>query len=198
MKYFVISQPKAGTYLCSNLLREFKLEATGIHCNGSKNYKIYRPDDPLLHRYIDSNNFDLLKTVSYKKNTFLEVLDEIGENEFAVGHVKHTELSKQDLINFKKIIVTRNYQDYADSKKRYYETYNAKVFSGTFELYSNILLWVRENNTFKLTFYDMINCNIKKIDELQLFLFDKKSYDSKECIQNALQKPSLTKSNIRK
>lgn len=197
MKYFIISQPKAGTYLCSNLLMEFNIKSTGIHCNGSKKFKIFRPDDPLLHQYIDSNKIDLLKTISHQRKTFLEVLEEIKENEFAVGHVRYTESAKNNLINFKKILVTRNYQDYENSKKRYFETYNATVSLGTTELFSNILCWGNEDNVFKLSFDDMINSNLSKIDESQLFLFGKVSYNSKECIQNALQKKSLTKSNLR-
>ena len=48
---------------------------------------------------------------------------------------------------------------------------------------------------FEITFNDMVNCNVKRIDELQEFLHIKEyiGKDSKTIVENALARDSVTK-----
>lgn len=191
MKYFIISQPKAGTYLCSNLLVELGLIQTGMHCKGTGKFQKYNLQDP----YAVSK----VKEYTYFLKNFQEVVDTIPENAFAVGHFSPTNRRIRSLENFKKILVIRPYEDFMDSAQRFSIDYNRDVIGKNRQSqYQIINEWKNQRDVFTINFYDMINKNLNKINELQLFLFNKIVVDSNQAINNALKKDSLTKSSIRK
>ena len=191
MKYFIISQPKAGTYLCSNLLVELGLIQTGMHCKGTGKFQKYNLEDP--------NAVSKVKEYTHFLNSFQEVVDSIPENAFAVGHISPTNRRIKSLEGFKKILVIRPYVDFIDSAKRFAIDYNRDGIGKNKESqYQIINEWKNQKDVFTINFYDMINKNLNKINELQYFLFGKIVTDSNQAINNALKKDSLTKSSIRK
>lgn len=191
MKYFIISQPKAGTYLCSNLLVEFGLHQTGMHCKGSGKFQKYDLTDP----YAVSN----VKEYTYVLKSFKAVVESIPDNGFAVGHFSPNSKRVAVLNDFKKILVIRPHEDYQGAADRFKNDYNRSLFGlDSNAMYNTIKEWQNEENVFVINFYDMINKNVNKINQLQLFLFDKIVTDSNKAINNALKKDSLTKSSIRK
>lgn len=191
MKYFIISQPKAGTYLCSNLLVELGLQQTGMHCKGTGKFQKYNLQDP--------NAVNKVKEYTHFANNFQEVVDSIPENAFAVGHISPTNRRIKSLECFKKILVIRPYEDYKDSAERFSIDYNRNLGQkNKKEQYKIINEWKNQKDVFTINFYDMINKNLNKINELQYFLFGKIVTDSNQAINNALKKDSLTKSSMRK
>lgn len=189
MKYFIISQPKAGTYLCSNLLKELGIKQTGMHCKGTGLYQQYDLTDPEAVRKP--------KEYTHTLPSFKDVLDIIPEESFAVGHLHHSIQNAKYLKNFKKILVVRPYSDFEEAAKRFKEDLNRKVSSSERD-YRKIQKWQGEKNVFVINFYDMINRDIIKINQLQLYLFGEIKFKSKNVINNALQADSLTKTSIRK
>jgi len=189
-KFFIISQPKAGTYLCSNLLINFNLEATGMHIKNRK-ARIYDPTyNPKFETKTQVKEYMQQRTIT--KPYFDDFIKMIPQDGFAVGHTPYDKKYISGLESCKKILLLRPYQEHLDSKARFYGGSSIDK-----EGYENIELWKHEPNTFTLNFHDMINCNIEVIDNLQKFLFDEIKYDSKAEMQKALDAPSLTKSEIR-
>ena len=67
----------------------------------------------------------------------------------------------------------------------------------TDEILDQYHLWLQQPKTFHLTFDDLINKNTLKLDQLQVFLFQRVQYNSADAILSALANPSPTKSSIR-
>ena len=196
MKTIIISQPKAGTYLAANLLQEFGLTFSGIHINNNGSYKKFPLEITNLKDYLDIDK-KLYKSIIVKNKNFEEPLSLIHSNCFAVGHLQYDELKEQKLQNFKKILITRPFEDFNSSKERFIKEKNSRV-TGNKEIYDNIVKWGIKKDVFSINFYDIININSKVIDNLQKSLFNEILYDSEISIMNALKKDSLTKSSIRK
>lgn len=193
MKILVISQPKSGTYLCANLLQEFELTFTGLHINTN-----------CYHEYDLSDLKDSVEN-SEKYRVVMDLplsLSKIKENSFAVSHLNYNHEHQKLLNEFKKVLVTRNYYQSLESYERFKELRKVPHYSKIVKLkeqtYQDMKKWRDVPNTFHITFDDMINKNIKEIDKLQEFLFNKIIYNSETTIVNALNKDSLTKSSIRK
>lgn len=189
-KYFIISQPKAGTYLCSNFLINLNLIATGMHIKNRK-ARIYDPkDNPKFQTKKEMRQYMSERTIT--KKTFDEFIEMIPENGFAVGHTPYDKKYISGLEFCKKILLLRPYEEHKESLSRFYG--NSSI---TQQTYNNIELWKHEANTFVMTFDDMINCNVQVLDNLQKFLFGNIKFDSKIEMKKALDAPSLTKSEIR-
>ena len=181
----IISQPKAGTYLCANLLKEMDLCFDGYHIDRCK-YEKYNLED------LESSRFD---TKKYRHSAGLEKsLSLIESNCIGVCHLPYTSMNKDLLKNFKIILLLRDYKDCLASWEKWSKyRYNKKKQYISFNLFQDISKWENENNVFTMQFKSMVNKNINGIDSLQLFLFNKIRYDSSLCITNALSKDSLTK-----
>lgn len=186
MKSIIISQPKAGTYLCANLLQEFGLTFTGMHVRGN-NYTQLDLDDLTYSRH---------HLKSLKKHVPLEdSLNLISDNQFAVSHLECFNREQTALVSFKKILLLRDYE----SAKKSWNTWSritgkskdSKNIDKKFR--KRIELWKTVDNVFVMNFNDMKNKNIDVIDNLQKFLFEETVFDSDVCISNALRKQSLTK-----
>lgn len=186
MKYFIISQPKAGTYLCANLLQEFNIGFEGLHFTLNK-----------YQRY-DLNNLEDCRKNRSKysiKSPIHESINQIKDSHLGVGHLGYTNDTESLLKDFKKILLVRDKTSSTKSWKTW-----AKITgkSPNSELITDgkrvsIEKWSGKENVFVLNFYDMINHNLEKINELQTFLFGTVVFDSKESIDKALKKDSLTK-----
>jgi len=188
MRTFIISQPKAGTYLCANLLVELGLKHTGMHCKGTGKYQAYDLDDPdAIHKGPEYTK---------EKGNFMQVLDLIPDNAFAVGHLEYTDKHIDALKNFKKVLVTRPFKDFDAALERFQKEMNRKVAINK-NKYEKIKKWNDEQDVFMINFYDMIDKNEKKIDELQMHLFGEVRVNSLTAITNALEAKSLTKTSLR-
>lgn len=188
MKYFIISQPKAGTYLCANLLSEFNLINTRLHISERK-YELY-----------DFNNLEEsrknLTNFSYPIPLH-DSLTKIFDNQFAVGHIPYSENNRNLLKNFKKILLIREYDGIKNSATRWaHSTGRSLNIKKVFDIAEDVIRW-KQDNVFIINFQDLIEKNENIINKLQIFLFGNILYDSLKSIENALIKDSLTKSNVR-
>lgn len=186
MKYFIISQPKAGTYLCANLLQEFGIAFEGLHFTLNK-----------YQRY-DLNNLEDCRKNRSKysiKSPIEESIKLIKNRQVGVGHLNYDNNTENLLKDFKKILLVRDKTSSITSWKKW-----AKITgkSSNSELITQgkrvgIENWNNKENVFTLSFYDMINVNLEKINNLQIFLFDKLISNSEIAMKIALKKDSLTK-----
>jgi len=185
MKYFIISQPKAGTYLLSNVLIELGIEPTHLHIS-TTNYQDYSSKE------IDAATNP--KKYS-KKIPMEESLRLIGNNSFAVGHIPYNNTTEILLKDFKKILITRDTNGIKESFERFKKEFQRRNrYNKT--LNDNIEMW-KKTNIFHIKFEEVISKNAEKIDSLQTYLFNKINVNSENALENALNNPSLTKSSIR-
>lgn len=186
MKYFVISQPKAGTYLAANLLSEMGIKFEGLHFS-LNSYQHYNLSD------INESRKNRKKYT--KKGHISETINLVKEGTVGVGHIECNHSTEEYLKNFKKILLVRDLESTIESWKDWakitHKSVNSKLLDKTFR--KNIAAWKEKSGIFVLDFYDMKNKNLKKIDELQIFLFSKIKYDSDNAISSALKKDSITK-----
>jgi hypothetical protein len=183
MKYFIISQPKAGTYLMSNILENMGIIPSKLHF-----------DPKLIRKFNSLEDYETLK-ISIK-NAFKE---EIKDNEFAVGHIPYTLENEESLRGIKKVLITRSEKEIRESAKRYLQEHGINVEEiikkSNLEKINN---WNDKEEVFSIRFEDVVGKNIEKLNELQMFLFNEIRFDSLEVINKALAKDSLTKSSIRR
>lgn len=181
MKTLIISLPKAGTYLCSNLLVEFGIEQSYMHFNPN-NFQKYKAD-----------KMDEARTNPGKftrKLKFKDAITYLRDGSFAVSHLPFDSQRQTLLQDTKKILLLRDREEILES----YERWNAATGRVTPPLRLNeIELWGKQDDVYVLTFNQMINKNIGMIDGLQYYLFGEIKYDSLQCLQNALDAPSMTK-----
>ena len=189
MKVFVLSQPKAGTYLCVNILKEFGFQFDGYHF-GEKKYERY-PD--ATHPNFKNIIFNpkLVETRSKLK----ESIKLIKDGHIGVGHLTFSHQTELVLSDFKKIILTRPDKEILDSLKRW-ESYSGRKptnIAPTMARIRGVEQWPQRDDIFHMTFADMKNSNIMKIDQLQDFLKIDPKLDSKKVCSDALKNPSKTK-----
>lgn len=186
MKCFVISQPKAGTYLATNLLKELGFNFEGLHYS-TKSYQQY-----------DLSNLENARTDRKKytvKKHFSESINLVKENSVGVGHLTYEAETEEILKDFKKILLLRDLktttESWAEWAKVTHKSSNSKMINKNFRF--NIEKWRQKENVFVLDFFDMKNKKVDKIDQLQLFLFNNIKFNSYTAITQALEKDSLTK-----
>lgn len=186
MKYIIISQPKAGTFLLANLYKEFGLL--------QDNYKLLLETQILSwtdhnwHNFEDRDNVDV--PFSYAVNT-------IKDNEFAMTHAEPSKQNKEVLSQFKKVLITRDYEDVLDSFSRFQNEKNVLHGVELPEERINTMLEWKTEDVFHLTFNQLLEKNIEQIDSLQNYLFGKIVCNSNVAITNALNNASPTRSSIR-
>lgn len=186
MKTLIISQPKSGTYLCANLLQEFGLKFDGLHLSET-HYQRY----DLSNKYKSLNNKDKFTVTEHISKS----IKKVNDNYFAVSHFNYTEELDVLFKEYKKIIITRSKNEIVESWQRFGELKKVKSDIDVSKLQQHH--WLDYPNTFHLRFNDMIDKNINILDNLQLFLFNNILHSSHACMNNALSKDSLTKSNFR-
>jgi hypothetical protein len=112
MKYFIISQPKAGTYLAANILENMGIISSKLHF------------DPGLVR-----KFETLKEFEEYSMTFNQALKKkLKDGEFAVGHM-HYNANISALKGIKKILITRDRKEIRKSARRYFKETGIKTWS---------------------------------------------------------------------
>jgi hypothetical protein len=182
MKYFIISQPKAGTYLLSNILENMGIIPSKLHF-----------DPNLVRRFTTLEDYERLNIPLNRA-----VIKLLKENEFAVGHLTCGEKEEEALQNVKKILITRNTKGIKESALRYFKETGIDV--GEIVSYRNLMnikKWRRVKEVFHITFEDIIKKDTRKINKLQMFLFNEIRFNSLEIINKSLEQESLTKSSIR-
>jgi len=195
VKAFIISQPKAGTYLCSNLLINLGMTATGMHVKGNK-YRTYNPTQPLPRFETKQQLREYIASVTTHAKSFNDILTRIPENGFAVGHLVPDMKYINGLKDFKKILLVRDFAEHQESIVRFQNEVKGST-SVDKNAYAAIANWQYESNVFVLDFNDMIKPRYAKIRKLQNFLFGTVITDEKEAMDKALASPSPTKSSIR-
>lgn len=183
MKAVVISMPKAGTYLAANLLQSLGMDFSHIHI------------DPGMHRIFKNN--DLKNFDSFKGDLSMAV-SKLKENQFAVGHIPFNKVNEQYLSDYKKILVVRDEKAIQESAQRYKKEKGPDVSSiiNSNNL-KNIKQWSSLKDVFVINFKEMIDEDIIKINNLQLYLFGNVNTNSYLAISQAKQMDSLTKSSVR-
>jgi len=190
MKYLVISQPKAGTYLSANLLEEMGLIWTKLHFA-----------DNSVRSFQDINISEARMNNTHKtiNRSLPDSLNLIPDGGFAVSHMKHSVEIEKKLSNVKKILLVRNFDETYESTKTFLKETNRKFSLNNLQsMHDAVIPWKNCSDVFFMQFDDMINKNVIVLDKLQYFLFNELRVDSLQTIKSALNKDSITKSNKRR
>lgn len=181
MKYFIISQPKSGTHLMTNLYRNLGIDG---------GYILFNQHGITMQPYRDSY-LSLQLEFEFEESSHL-----IIDNKFGYGHLEYSESNYNILKDFNLVYLTRNYNSMLESSQRYYEEKN-ELISVTKERYEAIDRWSKIDGVFKIHFEDLIGLNYDVVDKLQNHLFGSVTRDSKATLDRSLAQPSKTKSSIR-
>jgi len=195
----IISQPKAGTYLCSEIAKNLGLHQTYMHLS-QLFYSQYDSD-----RMFESRQFP--KKFQVKK-PLEESVNLIEPNSFAVTHVDCTPENIELFDRFKKVVLLRDVNEILSSRKKWLEESGRtiavkgdkrkpKINPWTRERIERLSDWTKVDNTFVLQFNQMIGKDIEAIDGLQLFLFNEIKHNSLDVIEKSLQAETFTKSSKR-
>lgn len=101
----------------------------------------------------------------------------INNNSFAVGHIGYSDSNAELLSDFKKILITRPANERIESGMRWAVMKQGKSTHWTKEKLEQRYNdgdhegWLNENNVFHITFNDMKNKNISRINQLQEFIW---------------------------
>ena len=185
MKVAIISQPKAGTYLCGNLLQCLGLEFAMIHAREQNYTKVHKKKEYQL-KYLRKQKI---------RSPLHKTIELVNENQYFVSHLECNDYTQTVLRPFKKILLLRDLESCVESWKKWANVVNKSSETKMLDLdfRNNIKKWQKQEGVFTMSFYDMKNKNHKVINRLQHFLFDSVTVDSSLAIQNALETDSLTK-----
>jgi len=200
-RIFVISQPKAGTYLLANLLLQLGFKGGSIdnlegikHCDRGK-VEIY-PYPGTRHFYDARQHPEKYRL----RMGFQRTTETVNKGEFAVGHVL-PKFSAYPIREFKKIFITRPVNEIEQSLNRW-DKFSGRSPSNTtdvLKLAKEMLEWNDYGDSFEIqkifqmTFDDIKHKNVYKIDALQKYLDIDPIHDSEQLCNLALQNDSLTK-----
>lgn len=162
---------RSGIHLCENHYKHYNLTNIG-YCRGH--------ELEFQHRGKVSDSVSL-----------------INESEVAVTHVSPTKTHIESFQPFKKIFLYRDYKSRMESWGRTGIQRLDDDYYMTEEYHNGMFSWAKQDNVFKMSFYDMLEVNVDTINQLQRFLFNDMRYDSADCMNIALRTNSLTKSAIR-
>lgn len=191
MKAFVISQPKAGTYLLSSFLYHIGMNQSYMHISE----RVYYQFDP-EHIELARTNPELYQ----RAQPYYESIKQIPKNGFAVGHLPYQNNFELVLRDVKKILLTRDHNEIAESYRRWSNESGRGFIEEKFNRMLSKLDPIREwkgYDVFAITFQDLIDKNIDKLDQLQLFLYNKINVSSSIAIEKALNYDTKTKSSLR-
>ena len=192
MRAFIISQPKSGTYLLSNLLANMGLTQTYLHLS----LRVYYQYDGANLAEARANPQKYQLAAPLENSVHL-----VPDNAFAVGHLPRTEQTITALQPFKNILTTRNHVAIRNSYIRWAKEsgrgYDEPKLTRAMNRAEDALAWYQDPAVYVLPFDDMINVNVDKIDGLQRFLFDEVRFDSQALMRLALSQDSKTKSSLR-
>lgn len=186
----ILSQPKSGTYLASEILAQMGLHQTYMHLSPDV-YSQYDPENILDGRH-NPDKYMVRKPL-------MESTKLVEPNSFCVGHLDCNTLTKNCLDNFFKIVLTRNENERKESWERFYNGTIRKQtnFEQGRRKGNNVFKWTSDPDTFVIDFQDMIGKHTRVFDRLQHALFGKIKFDSNMILEKSLQAETLTKSNKR-
>ncbi len=189
IKCFIISQPKAGTYLCANILKELGFYFHNNHFS-EKHFAIYPPvGSPEL---VEKLQHPHKAKVRYPLRMSLQRLK---SGQVGVGHLVYKHDTEKLLRKFYKIVLTRDKEDIIASMDRWQKLSKRAPanLDAVLETADRILPWISREGVFHMTFNDMKNMNLDKINKLQSFLGIYHRLGSETLIKRALAEPSITK-----
>lgn len=191
MRVLIISQPKAGTYLCGALLSSLGLHHTYMHI-ALNAYDHYDPTQ-LDQGRKNPNQFRKSKPLEHS-------LKMVRTGSFAMSHLPCEPRVINATTEFKKIILTRDYDSANQSWKTWIQE-SGRVKGRLSELnprkHQEMLQWLELPGVFHLDFQDMININETRINQLQQYIFGTIKRPSKIAMEGALARQTLTKSSRR-
>ena len=189
IKCFIISQPKAGTYLCANILKELGFYFHNNHFS-EKHFAIYPPvGSPELAVKLQHPHRARVRHVLQQS------LPRIKSGQVGVGHLIYKHDTEKRLRKFYKIVLTRDKKDILASMERWtkFSKRPPANLNAVLDTADRILPWISRQGVFHMTFNDMKNMNLDKINKLQSFLRIYHSLGSETLIKRALAEPSITK-----
>ena len=189
IKCFIISQPKAGTYLCANILKELGFHFHNNHFS-EKHFAIYPPvGSPELAVKLQHPHRARVRHVLQQS------LPRIKSGQVGVGHLIYKHDTEKRLRKFYKIVLTRDKKDILASMERWtkFSKRPPANLNAVLDTADRILPWISRQGAFHMTFNDMKNMNLDKINKLQSFLRIYHSLGSETLIKRALAEPSITK-----
>ena len=189
IKCFIISQPKAGTYLCANILKELGFHFHNNHFS-EKHFAIYPPvGSPELAVKLQHPHRARVRHVLQQS------LPRIKSGQVGVGHLIYKHDTEKRLRKFYKIVLTRDKKDILASMERWtkFSKRPPANLNAVLDTADRILPWIARQGVFHMTFNDMKNMNLDKINKLQSFLRIYHSLGSETLIKRALAEPSITK-----
>lgn len=189
VKCFIISQPKAGTYLCANILKELGLRFNNNHFS-EKHFEIYPPvGSPALAEKLQHPHRAKIRCPLRRS------LKRIRAGQVGVGHLVYKQDTEKLLRKFYKIVLTRDKMDILKSMDRWTKSSKRPPgnLNAVLDKADRILPWISRERVFHMTFNDMKNMNLDKINKLQSFLGIYHRLGSETLIKTALAEPSITK-----
>ena len=189
IKCFIISQPKAGTYLCANILKELGFHFRNNHFS-EKHFEIYPPvGSPGLAEKLQHPHRAKIRCPLRRS------LPRIKSGQVGVGHLVYKHDTEKLLRKCYKIVLTRVKTDITASLDRWtkFSKRPPANLNTVLDRADRILPWISLERVFHMTFNDMKNMNLHKINKLQKFLGIWHELGSETLIKTALAKPSITK-----
>lgn len=191
MRYLIISQPKAGTYLCSAILKNLGIHQTYMHLSEDA-YNQYYPNKLQEGKY----NPDRFRI----EIELAESIKLVPPNSFAVTHAQCTEENIELFRDFRKVMLVKDYNAIIRSFSNWLRE-SRREKDLTIEFRMGIIAlrkWCEQEDVFVLDFKHMINKNTQKINELQLHLFGEVKQNSLQLLEQSLSEDTLTKLSRRK
>lgn len=187
----ILSQPKSGTYLCSEIVKNLGYTQSYLHLS-EDDYTRYDPNNIIEGRH-NPNKFKIKQPLSVSAAL-------IPPGSFAVGHLSMNKHTVECFNNFTKIVLTRNEQERAESWNNFFngEIRPKQSFVSGQRKASQVSAWLEVENIFHLDFSHMISKNTEVIDMLQEHILGEVKHNSMEILETSLQAETLTKSNKRR
>lgn len=156
-----------------------------------------------VYYQFDPEHIELARTnpeLYQRAQPYYESIKQIPKNGFAVGHLPYQNNFELVLRDVKKILLTRDHNEIAESYRRWSNESGRGFIEEKFNRMLSKLDPIREwkgYDVFAITFQDLIDKNIDKLDQLQLFLYNKINVSSSIAIEKALNYDTKTKSSLR-
>lgn len=189
-KILVVSQPKAGTYLCGNILEELGFQHSYIHISEGK-YEKYDPNNMVANRK-NPGKF------THKSNV-VKAIELIKPGWFGMTHVQRNQNIDKAVKDYKIIFLERDFASAKESWGRFVKQSNRPANNPKMnkKYFERLQSWKKLPNCYTLTFDQMISSDPTPISMLQKWLWGECRYNSRQVMANAKSKDSLTKSKIR-
>ncbi len=193
----ILSQPKSGTYLCSEIVKNLGFDQSFMHLSDIE-YTQYQADK-IMEGRTDPGKFRV--AMHLKESSCL-----VKPGQFAVGHLTYNQYTTTCLKDFTKIVLTRDESERMTSWENFYngEIRPKKPFGDNLSHNGGrskglaVSRWLHVPGVFHLDFDHMIKKHVPAIDALQEYLLGEIKYDSMEVLEKSLAAETITKSDKRR